>query len=209
MNDFLFAHKKTFKGNSGQELTIYLDVNLKKNILSVVRFEGKLSSEYKSEIEQIILTFLNQNLELIPKMNLKNSIPLWLFYSALEEFQGQVTFKENKHDDLICLCFGITQRELNEGPSPMIGRACGSCLPYLKKDDFKKIAGFYPGPLVVKLDDLIKNWSLKDRPDVSIEDIDGDQIEVKLSPYNHENLQLLSDYFFEELKIRFFIRGTL
>jgi hypothetical protein len=209
MNDFLYAHRKTVKGKNGLELTIYLDANLKKNVLTVLRFEGALSSFYQSETEQIIQTFLNQNLELLPKIKLKNSLPLWLFYSAFEEFQGQITFKENKHDDLVCLCFGITQRELNEGPSPMLGRACGSCVPYLKKEEFKKIGGVYPGPLVVKLDDLIKNWSLKDKPDVSIEDINGDHLEVKLSPYNHENLKLLSDYFFEELKVRFFIRGTL
>jgi hypothetical protein len=94
----------------------------------------------------------------------------------------------------------------------MAGRACGSCLPYLKKREFKKIDGLYPGPLVVKLDDLKNEWAQNQTTEISeisIEEINGLYLEVKIKPYNKEKLQSLSDYFFTKLNTRFFLRATL
>jgi hypothetical protein len=209
MNDFLFAHKKTFTNEKGQILTVTLDANLKKNILTSLQFDGDLAIIFKDTIALILATFLNKTLDEIPKILISNSLPLWLFYSLLDEYQGHIPVA---HDDLVCLCFGITKSDLSAGIPQMAGRACGSCLPYLKKREFKKIDGLYPGPLVVKLDDLKNEWAknqTSEISEISIEEINGLYLEVKIKPYNKEKLQSLSDYFYSKLNTRFFLRATL
>lgn len=209
MNDFLYAHKKTFTNSKGQNLTLFLDVNLKKNSVSNIWFEGSLALELQEEITLVTDTFLNQTLQSIPKIEIVNSLPLWLFYRTLDEYQGHVAIIKNECDDLVCLCFGITKNELKNGKPTMAGRACGSCLPFIKKKEFRKIAGMYPGPLVVKLDELTKEWSQTENTEVSILEINDDHLEVKITPYDKAQLRSLSDYFFAKLGARFFLRASL
>jgi hypothetical protein len=206
MNDFLFAHKKTFTNDQGQILTVALDANLKKNILSALQFDGDLALIFKDEIIKLTATFLNKTLDEIPKILISNSLPLWLFYSALDEYQGHIPVVR---DDLVCLCFGLTKKDLLVGTTQMAGRACGSCRPYLKKREFEKILGMYPGPLVVKLEQLKKEWVKNETTEISIEEINGYHLEVKIKPYDQDKLQSLSDYFFTKLNTRFFLRATL
>ena len=209
MNDFLYAHKKTIKSSDSLTLTVFLDADLKKNTLSILRFEGNLCSRYQSEIDQIVESFLHQKLDIIPKISLKNSLPLGLFYAALDEYQGHVPVVKNNCDDLVCLCFGVTQKELNTKVPTMAGRACGGCLTFIRPREFKKIAGMYPGPLVVVLDQLKTEWAKDKDVKISLEAIDGDRLEVLISPYEKEKLQSLSDYFLSKLNTRFFLRATL
>jgi hypothetical protein len=113
------------------------------------------------------------------------------------------------YENIVCLCFGITSNDLKNGIPPMAGRACGSCLPQIKKKEFKKIMGMYPGPLVVKLDALMQEWSKDQALDITIESIVDDKIDVLINPYSKEKLQLLSDYFLMKQGTRFFLRGIL
>lgn len=209
MNDFLYAHKKTFTNTQGENLTFFLDVNLKTNTVSNMRFEGKRALLLQKEISLVTATFLNQPLLLIPKIEIENSLPLWLFYRTLDEYQGHVAVIKNEGNDLVCLCFGITKNELKKGTPTMAGRACGSCLPFIKPREFRKISGMYPGPLVVKLDELSKEWSKTENTEVSILAINDDHLEVKITPYDKAKLKSLSDYFFAKLNTRFFLRATL
>lgn len=209
MNDFLYAHKKIFHNSEGEDLRVFLDVNLKNNKISTLRFEGKLLNDFALQIEKITHTFLNQNLQSIPQIKIENSLPLWLFYRALDEYQGHVALPENNCKDIICLCFGINKDDLQDGVNNMAGRACGSCLPFIRKRDFKKILGMYPGVLVVKIDQLIKSWPELKQSNISIVKIENEYLDVKMSPYEPEKLKNLSDYLYENLSVRFFFRGVL
>jgi hypothetical protein len=206
MNDFLYAHNKTFIDKSGQNLTIFFDVNFKKNILTSLRFEGTLAEVHQKAIDHLVDTFLNKTLDSIPEIVISNSVPLWLFYSALDEYQGHAPFLK-EINDTVCLCFGITKQELKNANATMAGRACGSCAPHIKKKEFKKIAGLYPGPLVVKLDELKDEWAKEHAVEVSIENMSDNYLEVRMNPYDKEKLQSLSDYWYLKLKNRFFLRG--
>lgn len=209
MNDFLYVHQKTYSNSAEQDLTLYLDVNLKKNTISNLRYEGQLAVKFREEIEEVTNTFLNQTLQSISQKIIENSLPLWLFYRTLDEYQGHVALIENKCNDLVCLCFGITQDDLRDGIPSRAGRACGSCLPYIKKREFKKIAGLYPGPLVVKLDQIIQEWAKIENTKISIEEIKDEYLDVKIFPYSRKKLHSLSEYLLEKLNTRFFLRGTL
>ena len=206
MDNFLYAHKKTFTHSSKQTLTIYLDVNLKKNILNNVRFSGPLVSIYTKNIDELQNVLLNKALIDIPQIALENSLPLSLFYAALDEYQGNTpVIKEI--NNFICLCFGLTKNDIDKKSDSLAGRACGSCLPYIKKINFKKIIGLYPGPLAVKLDELKSVWEKENEVAVTILALHNNRVEVTISPFSKEKLKSLSDYWFLKLENRFFLRA--
>lgn len=206
MNDFLFAHKKTYTDFEGKKLTLLFDVDLKNNILSDLQFKGTLFFKYEKEIKNLISTFLNKRLDSLSGIKALNSLPLQLLYSSLDEYQGHIPIQQG---NIVCLCFGINKQEVDAGTPTMAGRACGSCRPFLQKKVYKKIAGLYPGPLVVKLDEFKEEWARENNVEISIEAIEENRLEVKMKPYDKEKLQSLSDYFFLKLNTRFFLRATL
>ncbi len=206
MNDFLYAHKKSWTNKSGQDLTLFIDVNLKKNILTSIRFTGFLVPQYANEILEIVSAFSDKSLDTISTILINNSLPLSLFYKTLDEYQGNIPVE---HLDLVCLCFGITKFNLEKGVPTMAGRACGSCGTLIKKREFQKIAGMYPGPLLVKLDSLKQDWSQNKNISISLLSIVNNYLEVKIIPYDRDILKSLSDYYFEKLNTRIFLRATL
>jgi hypothetical protein len=171
-----------------------------------LQFSGELAPQYADKISEIITAFSHVTLDKIAKIKLTNSFPLFFFYSTLDEYLGHIPVA---YKDVVCLCFGITKQDIQNGNVKMAGRACGSCKPKLLKREFVKIADMYPGPLVVKLDGLKNDW-LKDLDiQLSIEEINGAHLEVKMHPYSKDKLKSLSDYYFEKLNFRFFLRATL
>jgi hypothetical protein len=206
MNDFLFAHKKNYTNIKGQSLTVQFDVNLKKNTLTALQFSGNLAEELLAEIEELTKALININLNKIAEIKIKNSPALGLFYAALEEYLGHVPVNQS---DIICLCLGIKKAEIKVGMPNMAGRACGSCIPFIRPQKFNKILSLYPGPLSIKLDQLREEWQKNESVRVTIENINDDKLDVKIVPYSRDKLHSLSDYFFKNLNTRFFLRGVL
>jgi hypothetical protein len=206
MNNFLFAYKKTYTNLHRQNLILALDVDLKSNTLLDLQFSGDLAVPFTDKITEIKTAFSHITLDKIPKIKIANSFPLYFFYSTLDEYLGHIPVA---YTDVVCLCFGMTKNDIKNGNVKMAGRACGSCRSLLAKKEFVKIADMYPGPLVVKLDELKNEW-LKDLDvKLSIEEINEAYLEVKMQPYSKEKLKSLSDYYFEKLNFRFFLRAIL
>ena len=80
-----------------------------------------------------------------------------------------------------------------------------------------KFAGLYPGPLLIRLDELKKVWMTRegilDQYEIEFLDIEGLHLTVKINPSNEKSnaglLSALSDYLKSELGILFFLHSTL
>lgn len=80
-----------------------------------------------------------------------------------------------------------------------------------------KIANMYPGPLLIKLDELKNNWmkreGIVDQYEIEFTNIEGFHLTVKISPSSEKTnaglLSALSDYLKSELGILFFLHSSL
>jgi hypothetical protein len=189
-------------------LSVSLSIDPATNIFLKITFSGPKVLELQKDITDVSAAFLGKTIEEIKNIKIINSYPLSIFYSGLDEYLGHAKIKKN-NNDLVCLCFGITSLELDEGKKTSAGRACGSCLPYVRPRTFKKIQGFYSGPLVVKLDQLKNEWATHQNIKITIKSIKDDKIDVEMIPYSKEKLLELSQFWQLKLGNRFFLRGTL
>ena len=143
-----------YQNESGLELKLFLDIDLKSEKIQEFYFKGSLSSKYALEFEELKTLVLNSSYKLALTLKRENlhsevllvngklpiaSLSLWLLHSAIEDYLGtSTTLKSEK--DLICLCFGIGKRELKEQvlirpdydlkaiiSETMASSACGSC----------------------------------------------------------------------------------
>ena len=83
-----------------------------------------------------------------------------------------------------------------------------------KEGNWIKIAGMYPGPLLLKLDELKKAWIKREKIegqfDIEFTDIEGFHLTVKINSTNEKTvgglLSALSDYLKSELGVLFFLK---
>jgi bacterioferritin-associated ferredoxin len=84
-----------------------------------------------------------------------------------------------------------------------------------EKGNWIKIAGMYPGPLLIKLEELKNRWMKREQIEnqftIDFIDIEGFHLTVKINSTNEKTinglLQALGDYFKSELGILFFLNS--
>lgn len=112
----------------GYDLNIFLNIDLKTEIINDFSYAGYLSSIYKYELEELKSNIINQSYKValnLKRENLKNEVrltgnklpiahlSLWLLHQAIFDYLGNTsTFLEQ--NDLLCLCFGIGESELKK-----------------------------------------------------------------------------------------------
>lgn len=122
-------------------------------------------------------------------------------YQDLEDIRAD----EEKKDKIVCTCFGITENIIwdaikQNGLTSVeeitnytkAGGACGKCKgliqdiidTYYKKEESKKTEGLSPAQKILKINSIIENQISpelqKDGGDITLVDIDGNKVYVKL-----------------------------
>ena len=122
-------------------------------------------------------------------------------YQDLEDIRAD----ENKKQKIVCTCFGITENVIwdaikQNGLTTVeeitnytkAGGACGKCKgliqdiidTYYKKEESKKTEGLSPAQRILKINSIIENQISpelqKDGGDITLVDIDGNKVYVKL-----------------------------
>lgn len=136
----------SYKNSDGLELKLFLDIDLKSEIIQDFYYKGSLAPLYQNELEELKGRIINRPyrhaLELkreTPGNNSLASLSLWLTHQAIGDYLGENTFLEEQND-LLCLCFGIGKSELKKQvlarsdydlpqviAETMATSACGSC----------------------------------------------------------------------------------
>ena len=130
-----------YQNESGLELKLFLDIDLKSEKIQEFYFKGSLSSKYALEFEELKTLVLNSSYKLALTLKRENlhsevllvngklpiaSLSLWLLHSAIEDYLGtSTTLKSEK--DLICLCFRPDYDLKAIISETMASSACGSC----------------------------------------------------------------------------------
>lgn len=146
--------ESSYINSKGLELKLFLDIDLKSDLIQDFFYKGSLSSVYHNELEELKSLILNHPYGMA--LNLKRqslrheillpngkiplaSLSLWLVHQAIENYLGtSVTLPLKK--DLLCLCFGIGKSELKKEvlarpdyglqhviAETMASSACGNC----------------------------------------------------------------------------------
>lgn len=152
--------ESSYKNSEGDDLKIFLDIDLKSEKIQDFYYKGSLSSVYEHELEELKSLVLNHTYVEVwdlkrerqkHEVRLPNgkrplaSLSLWLTHQAIEDYLGtSATLSQQK--DLLCLCFGIGESELKkqvlERPDyglqavvaeTMASSACGSCKEQIVK----------------------------------------------------------------------------
>lgn len=149
-----------YKNAEGSELHLYIEVDLKSEIIQDFRYLGTLLQKYESEFEELKSLILNRTIKdalLLKRSSLQKeirtpagklplaSLSLWLLHKAIEDYLGTATTL-NEQNDLLCLCFGVGLKELKKQiltrldydlanliAETMATSACGSCRPSIQR----------------------------------------------------------------------------
>lgn len=164
----------TYINQTGDELKLLLDIDLKTQTIQDFYTLGTLTSQFSSELEELKTLVLGQSINeayLVKRESLKaerllphnqraiSSLPLWLMHKALDDYSG-VASTLAEQQDVLCLCFGVTRRDLKKevlarsdyGLPQLIAEtfatsACGSCRIYIQKtlEDIRSENGLIKG----------------------------------------------------------------
>ena len=146
--------ESTYKNSSGQDLNLFLDIDLKSEKIQSFSFKGSLCGNYEKELNDLKSLILNSSYrfalslkreEIKHEVRLPNgklplaSLTLWLVHQAIEDYLGTAATLEPQ-SDLLCLCFGVTKTDLKNEvlkrtdydlpqviAETMATGACGSC----------------------------------------------------------------------------------
>lgn len=150
----------SYQNKTGARLELSLDVDLKSEKIIDFKYSGELSSHYELELFELKNLVLEKSVKdalIINREHLKKQttlangklaiipLSLWLLHKAVEDYYGG-----NNHlpeqSDLICLCFGVSQKDLEKEilnrPDYDLAKliaetkatsACGNCLKDIKK----------------------------------------------------------------------------
>jgi bacterioferritin-associated ferredoxin len=133
-----------YKNPEGHVVELKLDIDLKSQVIRDVTSSGP--QELKDFEAELIGKTIDEVL-LLKREFTKGlaSMPVWLLHSAIENYLGNEAGLAAANDRL-CLCFGITERDLkkeilkrpdyelkNVIAETFATSACGSCLPAIKK----------------------------------------------------------------------------
>jgi bacterioferritin-associated ferredoxin len=143
-----------YKNSNGMDLHLYIDIDLKTDLIQDFFCKGLLLSEYESEI--LVLKSLVLNKKIADALALKrsdlkeevllvngekslSSLSLTLLHNAIEDYLGTATTL-TEQNDLLCLCYGVGSGELKKQilarhdydvskliAETMATSACGSC----------------------------------------------------------------------------------
>jgi bacterioferritin-associated ferredoxin len=149
-----------YTNSKGLDLKLFLDIDLKTEVIQDFYYKGTLSSVYKEELEELKSLIMNRTYP--EALNLKREIlkkevllpngkrplatlSLWLTHQAIEDYLGNSNSLKAQ-TDLLCLCFGIGKKELKKEilnradydlkeviAETFASSACGSCLPQIIK----------------------------------------------------------------------------
>jgi bacterioferritin-associated ferredoxin len=248
------------------ELSLFLDIDHKKDVIKDFFFDGPKLSHYQTELEELKTLSVGKSLDEVIKIerddlahetllpNGKKSmgpIGLWLLKKAIADYMGEgQVYPEEK--DMLCLCFSVTKRDIIKKvlsnkdfelktliQDTKASSACGSCLLSIEKlisdtrnehglikglDHSKsrldkdgkwiKVAGLYPGPLLIKLDELKKEWMERENIvgqfEIEFTMIEGLHLTVSINSTNEKVvaglLSALTDYLKSRLGVLFFLK---
>lgn len=139
---------------NGLLLKIFIDVDLKTEIIRDIYFKGSLVEKYSLELNEVKNLVLNHSINdalLLKRSALKeehclengspalSSLSLWLLHLAIDDYKG-TSSSLNEQNDFLCLCYGIGLEELKTQvlarsdyelshliAETMATSACGSC----------------------------------------------------------------------------------
>lgn len=248
-------------------LSLFLDIDSKREIIREFHYEGEREAEFALEFEELKHLTLGKTLEELKSLLRQDltqetklpqgkkaisSLGLFLLRESISHYQGEVrTLKEER--DFICLCFGVTKRDIVREvlannqfelkdliAETRASSACGSCREsilkiidetrsshglikglthsksrYDKEGKWVKVAGLYPGPLLIKLDELKNEWmereGIQNQYSLEFVDIEGFHLTVKIAPHTPKTtealLSALSDFLRSRLGVLFFLQG--
>ncbi|MBC7715239.1 MAG: (2Fe-2S)-binding protein [Rhizobacter sp.] len=251
---------------STSEVSLFLDIDPKTDIIKEFFFDGPGVSDYKIELEEIKSVAHGRTIEFVKNLKRHSfsletklaggELPvmprgLWLLREALVSYTGEGGFLKEQ-TDLICLCFSVTKKDIVKKvlankdfelksliQETMASSACGTCRPVIEKliiqtraenglikgldhsksrfdekGNWIKIAGMYPGPLLIKLDELKNKWMEREKIvgqyEIEFTDIEGFHLTVKINSTSDKItgglLHALSDYLKSELGVLFFLK---
>ncbi len=149
----------SYKDIHGKEISLWLDIDLKTQRVDEFIPKGSLKSNYDQEFEELKNLVVGKTLSEISKIkrcDLKKetllpngkkaltSLSLWLLHKSISDYLGAETILEQ--NDLLCLCFGVTRRDLKKEildrpdydlpaliAETKATSACGSCKPTILK----------------------------------------------------------------------------
>ncbi len=144
-----------------EKLNLYLDIDLKRQLIVDFSFSGELATHYQAELEEIKTKVINQTLTYAKSISrlvlnderiLENetkaltSLGLWLLQEAIDDYLGaNVTLEATR--DVLCLCFGVSKKDIKTKilarsdydlphliAETMATSACGSCRLHIVKE---------------------------------------------------------------------------
>lgn len=251
------------------EISLFLDIDPKKDIIKEFHFDGPKLSTYNAELQELKVLTLGKSLESALKLTREKilsetklpsgkmaiiPIGLWLLKKAITNYAGEGRyFKEQKN--MVCLCFSVTKDDIVKKVlahkdyelkslihDTMASSACGSCRIPIEKlmtdtrnlhglikglDHSKsrldangswiKVAGMYPGPLLIKLTELKNEWmareNITEQFKIEFTHIEGLHLSVEIDSSSEKVitglLSALTDFLKSKLGILFFLKSTV
>lgn len=250
------------------ELSLFLDIDPKKETIKDFYFDGVKASNYNLEMQELKQIVMGKNIADIGKISrdemthetrLSNGkrplfpIGLWLLKKAITTYADEGRYFKEQHD-MICLCFSVTKSDIVKKvlahkdyelktliQDTMASSACGSCRVFVEKviidtrnthglikglDHSKtrfdpdghwiKIAGMYPGPLIIKLTELKNEWMAREEITgqfkIEFTNIEGLHLTIKIDSANEKVsdglILALTDFLKSKLGFLFFIKSA-
>ena len=251
------------------EMSLFLDIDLKKDTIKDFHFDGPKSSPYSVEMLELKELTIGKTVEEAKKISRKNisletklpngkmpiiPVGLWLLKKAITTYVGEGRFFKEQHD-MICLCFSVTKGDIVKKvlahkdyelktliQDTMASSACGSCRGPIEKliidtrnahglikglDNSKaridaqgnwiKVAGMYPGPLIIKLTELKNEWMVREKITeqfkIEFTNIEGLHLTIEIDSESEKVIagliSALTDFLKSKLGILFFIKSVL
>ncbi len=223
--------------STSPEVTLFLDIDPKKDTVKEFFFDGPEVFKYKAELEELRSLSMGKTLAELKYIKRQGlmfetrtadgkksmvSLGLMLLRDAVASYMGEGRYLKEERD-LLCLCFSVTKRDIvrkvltNKNfelktliQDTMATSACGSCrvsiekliqqtrnenglIPGLDhsrsrmdaKGQWVKVAGMYPGPLLIKLEELKNAWmkreGIEGQYTIEFVGIEGFHVDVKVN----------------------------
>ena len=248
-------------------ISIFLDIDLKKDTIKDFHFDGPKLSQYTVEMQELKGLVIGKTLEEAKKitrnnLSLETKLPngklpfipvgLWLFKKAITTYTGEGRYFKEQHD-MVCLCFSVTKGDIIKKvlahkdyelktliQDTMASSACGSCREPIEKliidtrnahglikglDNSKarldaqgnwiKVAGMYPGPLIIKLTELKNEWMVREKITeqfkIEFTNIEGLHLTIEIDSESEKVINgliaALTDFLKSKLGVLFFIKS--
>lgn len=219
------------------EVTLFLDIDPKKDTIKEFFFDGPEVQKYRTELEELKSLCLGKHLSDVRKIKRSDltsetradngrktvlALGPSLLHEAIASYMGEDHFLKEERD-LLCLCFSVTKREITRKvlsnkdfelktliQDTMATSACGSCRTSIEKlidqtrnengmiagmdhsrsrtdakGQWVKVVGMYPGPLLIKLEELKIEWMKREgifeQYKIEFVNIEGFHVDVRIN----------------------------